>query len=303
MAAAGGGERLRSCVCDGDVEAVRQLLDAGADVHAVDGEGRTALHFAAAPDQGRFFELLMVMMDMETRARGADVHAVRNDGRVARPFAADDDVIAIAKLLVARGADVDARNEEGQTPLHLALSYIGSAAVAEPLMELGANVNVKDNDGRTPLHDAVDRCNTRAAYCLLEHGAVANIGDNEGLTPIDLAANPEHPNPEYDPEHPDDEWGVMDVNLIVALLRSCDALPSLARRMVDAYEERLRRASLALAPAVRSPAFLSDLAALLASLNGCGCAPGPRLEAVGRHLDAVGRQLDAHAQEEDGRAP
>lgn len=54
------------------------------------------------------------------------------------------------KDLVARGADVNARNEFGVTPLHAAADF-GSAPVAQGLLERGAEVNAIDGLGRTPL--------------------------------------------------------------------------------------------------------------------------------------------------------
>ena len=65
------------------------------------------------------------------------------------------DTFAVRCFLL-RGADVDAEDENGRTPLHLAACG-GHTEVAELLIARGANVNVKDKQGKTPLGLAVER--------------------------------------------------------------------------------------------------------------------------------------------------
>ena len=57
---------------------------------------------------------------------------------------------AVAALLAA-GADVNARNRSGLTPLHLAASSNENPAVIGLLLEAGANLEARDDDGDTPL--------------------------------------------------------------------------------------------------------------------------------------------------------
>ena len=58
---------------------------------------------------------------------------------------------AEAKRLIANGADVNAKNEDGWTPLHLA-AIQNAAEVAKVLIANGAEVNANDNRGNTPLY-------------------------------------------------------------------------------------------------------------------------------------------------------
>jgi len=64
--------------------------------------------------------------------------------------------IAQVKLHIARGADVNAKDEYGVTPLHWAATH-GHRDVAELLIAKGADVNAKDARGRSPLWNARDR--------------------------------------------------------------------------------------------------------------------------------------------------
>jgi hypothetical protein len=102
----------------------------------------------------------------------------------------------IARLLVARGADVDARNRRGAQPLHYAADGVpGSghwdpAAQAETvrvLIEMGADPNARDNNGVAPLHRAVRTRCSAAVGALLDGGADPGLANGSGSTPMDLA--------------------------------------------------------------------------------------------------------------------
>ena len=56
------------------------------------------------------------------------------------------------RALVDAGADVDAKNDYGDTPLHLAASGNENLAMIQALVDAGADVHAKNNHGSTPLH-------------------------------------------------------------------------------------------------------------------------------------------------------
>ena len=74
----------------------------------------------------------------------------------------------VSKLLIAKGADVNAYNTNGWTPLHSA-AYSGEAEVSELLIAKGAKVNVMDTLGKTPL-DAQRRQKLEITALLRKHG-------------------------------------------------------------------------------------------------------------------------------------
>jgi cytohesin len=127
-------------------------------------------------------ELVKVKKCLE---RGISVEVRDEDGNTPLHVAASRGHLHIAKLLVESGADVNARNSEGMTPLHLAALH-GHAEVAGLLIESGADVNAKDEHGKTPLHLAASHVDV--ARILVERGAEVNAGDESGYTPLHAAA-------------------------------------------------------------------------------------------------------------------
>ena len=70
--------------------------------------------------------------------------------------------------------------------LHITALY-NHLEVAELLIEYGADVNAKANNGRTPLHFASAKNNNEIARLLISKGADVNAKRNDGLTPFDEA--------------------------------------------------------------------------------------------------------------------
>jgi len=123
----------------GQVAIARALLDHGAEPDVRDARGRTPLHLALA--NGRT-ELAQLLVD-----QGASDPAQELLFSLVREDSADRDALT---FLCRRGADINARDAAGQTPLHLA---VGSrqVALAKRLILAGADVRLADGAGRAPL--------------------------------------------------------------------------------------------------------------------------------------------------------
>lgn len=126
---------------------VDQLVNAGVDVNFHTGNA-SPLTDALILDEPKISLILI-------RA-GADVNARDESGNHPLYYAAgypDEDMLITLKELVWWGADIHSRNIGGETPLHAACERDGAhSKVVEYLLQEGADANAVDDAGDTPLH-------------------------------------------------------------------------------------------------------------------------------------------------------
>jgi ankyrin repeat protein len=125
----------------GNVEAARLLLEHGADVNGLEQNCWTPLQYAISQSSKEMIELLFTNGAVIPKTHGWTIFQIWALG------AGDTNVAAV---LLSHGADVNARDGEGKTPLHFA-SQQGQLQAVEWLLKNGADVNAKDNKGVTPL--------------------------------------------------------------------------------------------------------------------------------------------------------
>ena len=94
--------------------------------------------------------------------------------------------------LLAGGMNVNERWFDNYTPLHFAAFYASQPNIAALFIENGADVNAKDNYGRTPLYVAAWKGRVNFVTLLLKKGADPGIATNEGKTPLRIAQDSGH---------------------------------------------------------------------------------------------------------------
>ena len=149
----------------GDVEAVRALLRQGADVNAAQGDGMTALHWAAEADRLEMVEILIYAgANLGGVTRIGDYTPLHLASKAGHP--------RVVEVLLSAGADPDAKTSTGQaTALHFAAAA-GSAGAVSALLDHGADADAREAQwGQTALMfaAAVDRVET--IHALIEGGA------------------------------------------------------------------------------------------------------------------------------------
>ncbi len=153
-----------------------QWLVNSATITARDGSGNSVLHYAAE------WQLSNDTLNFLIQ-KGADVNAVNGNGETPLFSAAKGDNTDAIDLLVKRGASLQARDHLGSGPLHAAVRW-DSLTAAEKLINLGFNIDSQNVGGKTPLAEAAVEGNTTMAKLLLSRGANPNTYDQNGRTAL-----------------------------------------------------------------------------------------------------------------------
>jgi hypothetical protein len=142
--AAPGATTVADAAMAQDKDTVLNLLKQGGDVNAAQGDGMTALHWAAMHGDAALTGTLLYA--------GGNVRATtRLGGYTPLHLASQTGTRDVVDALVGRGADVNARASSGATALMLAAAA-GNAAVVQTLLEHGADANATESaNGQTAL--------------------------------------------------------------------------------------------------------------------------------------------------------
>ncbi len=166
----------------GMLEAVRKLVELGAEVNATDHGSYTALMLTATTGDQDAVRLLIEL--------GADIEAKttigQNRGLNSLMMAAVHGHLNVAKVLVDSGADMDAENQEGYTAVILAATK-KKWEVVEFLIKSGADIDSVTSSGFNPLGLMISDSNIGAVLRLVNLGANVNAFTHLTYTPLMLA--------------------------------------------------------------------------------------------------------------------
>ncbi|KAA8581768.1 ankyrin repeat domain-containing protein 61 isoform X2 [Etheostoma spectabile] len=198
------------------VKSMQSLLSTGADPELRDGLGRTTLHLVIAgwprilttwPKPGSEFQTAVIGVRRQAEAclrllceHGVNVNAeVEGSHQTALHLSVRYVALSAVHILASYGADVNAVDSTGMTPLHMAAGILHKDIMAS-LIKDGADINMGvTHSGNTPLHLAAVAMTLKTTQTpgddisciseLLEHGAEVNAVNKAGLTPLQEACS------------------------------------------------------------------------------------------------------------------
>ena len=167
-AAAPGAATVADAAMAQDKDAVLSLLKQGGDVNAAQGDGMTALHWAAMHGDAALAGTLLYA--------GGNVRATtRLGGYTPLHLASQTGARAVIDTLVGRGADVNARASSGATPLMFAAAS-GNTDAVQALLDHGADANATESaNGQTALMFGAAANRAEAVRALLQRGARTDV--------------------------------------------------------------------------------------------------------------------------------
>ncbi|KAJ8715827.1 hypothetical protein PYW07_010309 [Mythimna separata] len=179
---------LATAVRKGDINTVRFLLGAGAEIEQASSSGQTALHLAILSGS---IPIVQLLLDQGADFQGRDLNGLR-----AEHYAVDSGSAAMLRYILERGGDVHAEDGHGWTPLfraceccshtavlraHCAVDS-GSAAMLRYILERGGDVHAEDGHGWTPLFRALCQgASTELIEELVVRGSSLDMADRAGL--------------------------------------------------------------------------------------------------------------------------
>ncbi len=172
------------------LKTVQTLLDHGANPQAHDDEGQIPLHYIAGiVSTGDELKIATLLLKL-----GNEVNAADNKGMTPLMYSVVSwrGPVAMLKILIAHGAQINARSKEGYSALLIAAAASNPQAV-KILLEHGAEVNVRSDDGFSALILAAGKVpgtkDIRSLMLLLEHGAEVNVYSSRNISPLHCVSN------------------------------------------------------------------------------------------------------------------
>lgn len=156
---------------------IQRLVFAGSDVNARNKKGETPLMIALERMQLNQAKLLVAL--------GAHIHDEDNSGKSSYARAIDLGIDAIKILITSQNSNTS--DGSGRSPLHTAIIKNASTEIVEYLLACNAQVNMRDKDGNTPLHIAVRQNQKEIGEMLLTHDADIFVANITGESPLSIS--------------------------------------------------------------------------------------------------------------------
>ncbi|OEY86867.1 hypothetical protein BIY23_04545 [Wolbachia pipientis] len=186
---------------------IDELIKKGVDVNMQDNNGETPLHFAIKYNKlteyrggdslslpNKFIHRTYLVKDIIDNSTAINTSLKDNNNNtyvhLAIKHSTSDNKhdIDIIKYFIEKTDDINEKNNDGDTPLHIAAAKHGLQDIVECLIQKGADINEQNNNGDTPLHIAAKHGLQDIVKCLIQKDADINEQNNNGDTPLHIAA-------------------------------------------------------------------------------------------------------------------
>ena len=191
---------LLQAVNQGDVNAIRQLIQQGASVDARNNYGLTALHIAANSCKS---EVIHCLIELGANVNADIVSAEQQSPATPLHMVAGTQYPETLKCLIALlagGANLNALDNNGRTPLHIAAINNRFWAVKFFLIAQ-ANTTMTDVNGQMPVHAAAASGATEALTAFVQAGFDLDTPDTHGITPLNTPPHILANHEQYDHAH------------------------------------------------------------------------------------------------------
>ena len=176
-----GNQPLHLACRRGHTKSSNVLLSWGADAVALNIARQTPLHTAAGGWKD-CPELCSILVEHK-----AKINAVDKDDNQPLHLACQKGHTKCSAFLLSSGVDANALNENRQTPLHIVVSNLSELSVlCSVLLQYKAKIDAVDEDGNQPLHLACEKHHTEISRLLLSKGANASAVNGMGQTPLHI---------------------------------------------------------------------------------------------------------------------
>ncbi|XP_014231506.1 ankyrin-1-like isoform X1 [Trichogramma pretiosum] len=176
-----------------DPEVPEFLLKKGADVNLANEEGSTPLHIICEKES--VSRLKLFLKNAEEVNQSVQIDAWNNEGNTPLHLAIKCNTDKkVSELLLQTGADPNSANEKGLTPLHIICKWKGANLLTmffniNKKLDRTVQVDAQDNEGNTPLHSVTLSGNEKKIEFLLRKGANPNLANEDGTTPLHIICN------------------------------------------------------------------------------------------------------------------
>jgi ankyrin repeat protein len=172
-----GNTPFMEAVIADNTQSMEKLAKKGADINTRNFKGDTALHVTAMMDRGELAAQLLRW--------GASIHARNSQDRTPFQNALNSSPRLVRTFLTRER--LNAADDYGSSPLHIAVLERVSPALIKPILDLGARQSTVDAEGRTPLRLATDMDLIETAQLLADSGSDVFFAARDGKTAADIA--------------------------------------------------------------------------------------------------------------------